>query len=41
MLHWYCKTTHNLGQVFFSKVTIIWDEESKIKRMSRTTFVDN
>ena len=21
MLHWYCKTTYNLGQIFFSKAT--------------------
>jgi len=21
MLHWYCKATYNLGQIFFSKTT--------------------
>jgi len=24
-MHWYCKTTYNLGQIFFLKRHTIWD----------------
>jgi len=30
MLHWYCKATYNLGQIFFPKRHTIWDGGSRM-----------
>jgi len=38
MLHWYYKTTYNLGQIFSLKRHTIWDGESIIYKFVKVIY---